>query len=66
MLRATPGRNAIRFDLEHLPRILAFVNARVTWAVVECGLRGRVDSTNTLLISPQFRDATHSGDSNID
>ncbi len=49
MLRATPGRNATRFDLETLTTILAFVNARVTWAVVECGLGGRVDSTNPLL-----------------
>jgi dihydrofolate synthase / folylpolyglutamate synthase len=48
MLRATPGRNATRFDLETLTTILAFVNARVTWAVVECGLGGRVDSTNVI------------------
>ena len=48
MLRATPGRNATRFDLETLTAILAFVNARVTWAVVECGLGGRVDSTNVI------------------
>jgi len=47
-LRATPGRNATRFDLETLTTILAFVNARVTWAVVECGLGGRVDSTNVI------------------
>ena len=45
---ATPGRNATRFDLETLTTILAFVNARVTWAVVECGLGGRVDSTNVI------------------
>src|SRR5258708_33322690 len=48
MLRATAGRNATRFDLETLTAILAFVDARVTWAVVECGLGGRVDSTNVI------------------
>ena len=31
-----------------LTTILAFVDARVTWAVVECGLGGRVDSTNVI------------------
>ena len=43
-LRATPGRNATRFDLETLTSIFAFVdsNSKVTWAVVECGLGGRV------------------------
>jgi folylpolyglutamate synthase/dihydropteroate synthase len=46
--RATAGRNATRFDLETLTAILAFVDARVTWAVVECGLGGRVDSTNVI------------------
>ena len=45
-LRATPGRNATRFDLETLTAILAFVGARLAWAVVECGFGGRVDSTN--------------------
>jgi dihydrofolate synthase / folylpolyglutamate synthase len=48
ILRATPGRNATRFDLETLAAILAFVDAGVTWAVVECGLGGRVDSTNVI------------------
>jgi dihydrofolate synthase/folylpolyglutamate synthase len=48
MLQATPGHNATRFDLETLAAILAFVDARVTWAVVECGLGGRVDSTNVI------------------
>ena len=40
MLQATLGHNATRFDLETLAAILAFVDARVTWAVVECGLGG--------------------------
>ena len=47
-LRATPGRNATRFDLETLTTILAFVDSKLTWAVVECGLGGRVDSTNVI------------------
>jgi dihydrofolate synthase / folylpolyglutamate synthase len=46
--RGTPGRNATRFDLETVAAILAFIEARVTWAVVECGLGGRVDSTNVI------------------
>jgi dihydrofolate synthase/folylpolyglutamate synthase len=48
ILSAAPGRNATRFDLETLAAILAFVDARVLWAVVECGLGGRVDSTNVI------------------
>lgn len=48
MLRATPGRNVTRFDLETLAAILAFVDTKVAWAVVECGLGGRVDSTNVI------------------
>ena len=48
MLRATPGRNATHFDLETLTTILAFVDARVTRAVIECGLGGRVDFTSVI------------------
>jgi dihydrofolate synthase / folylpolyglutamate synthase len=48
ILPATPGRDATRFDLETLAAILPFVEARVTCAVVESGLGGRVDSTNVI------------------
>ncbi len=43
-----PGRNTTRFDLETLAAILAFVEAKVNWAVIECGLGGRTDSTNVI------------------
>ena len=47
-LRSEPGRNTTRFDLETLAAILAFVEAKVNWAVIECGLGGRTDSTNVI------------------
>jgi dihydrofolate synthase / folylpolyglutamate synthase len=48
LLRSEPGGNTTRFDLETLAAILAFVAAKVSWAVIECGLGGRTDSTNVL------------------
>src|SRR5258708_15011065 len=47
-LHSEPGRNTTRFDLETLAAILAFVEAKVNWAVIECGLGGRTDSTNVI------------------
>ena len=44
----TPGGDATRFDLETLAAILAFAAACVDWAVLECGLGGRTDSTNAV------------------
>jgi dihydrofolate synthase/folylpolyglutamate synthase len=48
LLYSGPGRNTTRFDLETLAAILAFVEAKVSWAVIECGLGGRTDSTNVI------------------
>jgi len=48
LLHSEPGRNTTRFDLETLAAILAFVEANVNWAVIECGLGGRTDSTNVI------------------
>jgi dihydrofolate synthase/folylpolyglutamate synthase len=48
LLNSEPGCNSTRFDLETLAAILAFVEAKVDWAVVECGLGGRSDSTNVI------------------
>jgi dihydrofolate synthase/folylpolyglutamate synthase len=48
LLNSEPGRNTTRFDLETLAAILAFVEAKVNWAVIECGLGGRTDSTNII------------------
>jgi dihydrofolate synthase/folylpolyglutamate synthase len=47
-LNSEPGGNTTRFDLETLAAILAFVEAKVNWAVIECGLGGRTDSTNVI------------------
>jgi hypothetical protein len=47
-LHSEPGRNTTRFDLETLAAILAFVEAKVNWAVIECGLGGRTDSSNVI------------------
>jgi dihydrofolate synthase/folylpolyglutamate synthase len=44
----TPGGDATRFDIETLAAILAFQEAGVEWAIVECGLGGRHDSTNVI------------------
>jgi dihydrofolate synthase/folylpolyglutamate synthase len=48
LLHSEPGRNTTRFDLETLAAILAFIEAKVNWAVIECGLGGRTDSTNVI------------------
>jgi dihydrofolate synthase / folylpolyglutamate synthase len=48
VLRGGPGGDATRFDLETLGAILAFAEAQVDWVVLECGLGGRTDSTNTV------------------
>src|ERR1700746_1034266 len=48
LLHSEPGRNTTRFDLETLAAILAFVEAKVKWAVIECGLGGRTDSANVI------------------
>ena len=47
-LRAMPGRNTTRFDLETLTTIFAFVDSKLTWAVVECGLGGAWALTNAI------------------
>lgn len=43
-----PGGEASWFDVMTAAAWLAFARARVQWAVVECGLGGRLDSTNVL------------------
>jgi dihydrofolate synthase/folylpolyglutamate synthase len=48
LLNSESGGNTTRFDLETLAAILAFVEAEVNWAVIECGLGGRTDSTNVI------------------
>jgi dihydrofolate synthase/folylpolyglutamate synthase len=48
LLNSESGGNTTRFDLETLAAILAFVEAKVNWAVIECGLGGRTDSTNVI------------------
>ena len=45
-LQGTGGRDATWFDLLTIAAFLIFRNAGVTWAVVETGLGGRLDSTN--------------------
>src|ERR1700757_976013 len=47
-LNSEPGGNTTRFDLETLAAIMALVEAKVNWAVIECGLGGRTDSTNVI------------------
>jgi dihydrofolate synthase / folylpolyglutamate synthase len=48
LLNSEPGGNTTRFDLETLAAIQSFVEAKVNWAVIECGLGGRTDSTNVI------------------
>ncbi|MEP9380137.1 Mur ligase family protein [Aquabacter sp. CN5-332] len=43
-----PGYAVTRFDLETLAAILAFAEAGVDWAILECGMGGRSDSTNVV------------------
>jgi dihydrofolate synthase / folylpolyglutamate synthase len=42
------GAEATWFDLMTAAAFLVFAEARVEWAVVECGLGGRLDSTNAV------------------
>ncbi|MFN0009619.1 MAG: bifunctional folylpolyglutamate synthase/dihydrofolate synthase [Planctomycetota bacterium] len=44
----TPGAAATWFDLVTAAGFLVFAEAEVEWAVVECGLGGRLDSTNVV------------------
>jgi dihydrofolate synthase/folylpolyglutamate synthase len=44
----TPGAAATWFDLVTAAGFLIFAEADVEWAVVECGLGGRLDSTNVV------------------
>lgn len=44
----TAGRDASWFDVVTAAALLAFRAAGLGWAVVECGLGGRLDSTNAL------------------
>ncbi|EME29254.1 Folylpolyglutamate synthase [Galdieria sulphuraria] len=42
------GKDSTWFDLVTAAAFLAFARAKVEWAVVECGLGGKLDSTNVL------------------
>jgi len=44
----TAGAGATWFDLLTAAAFVVFAEARVEWAVVECGLGGRLDSTNVV------------------
>ena len=44
----TAGSDASWFDVLTTAAVLAFRRAEVDWAIVECGLGGRLDSTNAL------------------
>ena len=46
--QGTPGAAATWFDLVTAAGFLVFAEAKVAWAVVECGLGGRLDSTNVV------------------
>ena len=48
LAEGTPARDATWFDLLTAAAWCAFQAARVDWLVVECGMGGRFDSTNTL------------------
>jgi dihydrofolate synthase/folylpolyglutamate synthase len=48
LAEGTSGAGATWFDLLTAAGFLAFAEARVEWAVVECGLGGRLDSTNVV------------------
>ena len=47
-LRATPGRNATRFDLETLTTIFAFVDSKLTWQWLNAVWKGAWASTNAI------------------
>jgi dihydrofolate synthase/folylpolyglutamate synthase len=44
----TPGNEATWFDVLTAAALLAFADAGLEWAVLECGLGGRLDSTNAV------------------
>lgn len=44
----TPGAAATWFDIVTAGAFLALARAHIAWAVVECGLGGRLDSTNVV------------------
>lgn len=44
----TPARNATTFDILTACAFLEFGEGQVEWAVLECGLGGRLDSTNVV------------------
>ena len=46
--QGTAGASATWFDLVTAAAFLVFAEAEVDWAVVECGLGGRLDSTNVV------------------
>ena len=48
LAEGTPGAAATWFDLVTAAGFLIFAEAEVEWAVVECGLGGRLDSTNVV------------------
>lgn len=48
LAQGTPGAAATWFDLVTAAAFLIFAEAEVEWAVVECGLGGRLDSTNVV------------------
>lgn len=45
----TPGAEATWFDVLTAAALVAFAAARLEWIVLECGLGGRLDSTNASL-----------------
>ncbi len=45
----SPGRDSTWFDVLTAAAFLAFRREEIDWAIVECGLGGRLDSTNVLL-----------------
>lgn len=48
LAEGTPGAAATWFDLVTAAAFLIFAEAEIEWAVVECGLGGRLDSTNVV------------------
>jgi len=48
LAEGTPGGAATWFDLVTAAAFLIFDEAKIEWAVVECGLGGRLDSTNVI------------------
>ena len=48
----TPGAEATWFDVLTAAALVAFRSARAEWVVLECGLGGRLDSTNVIDAGP--------------